>query len=309
MRHGIKKQGAARDDSASNRQGGAQVSGPGSQIPRALSSTAARAPRADPNILHPNEIDRKIAELETRQQFTSMTLAAEKKLVKEVEQLKQAKMRHAQMSQATGSSTTAPSSQEPMKSSSQDSGSFKTQLCRHWEEQGSCTFGDRCQFAHGHDELRTRTDGRNRANAPPTQPASARVETRGGCSSAASSALTSDPPPSRASGDERRSQKGGTPPAGYICHRCLQPGHFIVDCTSVHDYRTGPTPSAPAKADTRDGATKPSPSSLFSAADKQLAGPHLNRFTFATAVVGEIKDAAGFLFICNSTTKHEVRRL
>ena len=35
-----------------------------------------------------------------------------------------------------------------------DQGMFKTELCNRWEETGACTYGDRCQFAHGIAELR-----------------------------------------------------------------------------------------------------------------------------------------------------------
>ncbi|PWN51542.1 hypothetical protein IE53DRAFT_313736 [Violaceomyces palustris] len=31
---------------------------------------------------------------------------------------------------------------------------YKTELCRSWEEKGYCHYEHRCQFAHGHHELR-----------------------------------------------------------------------------------------------------------------------------------------------------------
>lgn len=31
---------------------------------------------------------------------------------------------------------------------------YKTELCRNWELTASCTYGDRCQYAHGAHELR-----------------------------------------------------------------------------------------------------------------------------------------------------------
>lgn len=34
-------------------------------------------------------------------------------------------------------------------------GLYKTELCRSWEEKGSCRYGAKCQFAHGEDELRS----------------------------------------------------------------------------------------------------------------------------------------------------------
>jgi hypothetical protein len=33
-------------------------------------------------------------------------------------------------------------------------GLYKTELCRSWEEKGTCRYGTKCQFAHGQDELR-----------------------------------------------------------------------------------------------------------------------------------------------------------
>ncbi|KAE9005328.1 hypothetical protein PF006_g11881 [Phytophthora fragariae] len=31
---------------------------------------------------------------------------------------------------------------------------YKTELCKHYTENGSCRYGSKCQFAHGEDELR-----------------------------------------------------------------------------------------------------------------------------------------------------------
>lgn len=39
-----------------------------------------------------------------------------------------------------------------MKSSAQR---YKTELCRSYQETGLCKYGDKCQFAHGYDELRS----------------------------------------------------------------------------------------------------------------------------------------------------------
>lgn len=33
-------------------------------------------------------------------------------------------------------------------------GLYKTELCRSWEEKGTCRYSNKCQFAHGEDELR-----------------------------------------------------------------------------------------------------------------------------------------------------------
>lgn len=32
---------------------------------------------------------------------------------------------------------------------------YKTELCRSFQENGTCKYGDKCQFAHGHHELRS----------------------------------------------------------------------------------------------------------------------------------------------------------
>lgn len=39
-------------------------------------------------------------------------------------------------------------------SQSSESGRYKTELCRPFEETGHCRYGAKCQFAHGHNELR-----------------------------------------------------------------------------------------------------------------------------------------------------------
>lgn len=36
---------------------------------------------------------------------------------------------------------------------------FKTKLCENWSKTGNCTYGSRCHFAHGEDELRAATEG------------------------------------------------------------------------------------------------------------------------------------------------------
>jgi len=37
-------------------------------------------------------------------------------------------------------------------------GLYKTSLCRNFEAEGDCRFGDSCRYAHGQGELRERTD-------------------------------------------------------------------------------------------------------------------------------------------------------
>ena len=34
---------------------------------------------------------------------------------------------------------------------------YKTELCRNYTTYGSCSYSSRCQFAHGYEELRSRT--------------------------------------------------------------------------------------------------------------------------------------------------------
>lgn len=48
--------------------------------------------------------------------------------------------------------TTTPTSPP---AAAQNSSRYKTELCRPFEESGTCKYGDKCQFAHGGHELRT----------------------------------------------------------------------------------------------------------------------------------------------------------
>ncbi|XP_014207287.1 mRNA decay activator protein ZFP36L2-A [Copidosoma floridanum] len=43
------------------------------------------------------------------------------------------------------------------RSVSEPTSRYKTELCRPFEESGSCKYGDKCQFAHGYSELRNLT--------------------------------------------------------------------------------------------------------------------------------------------------------
>jgi hypothetical protein len=51
-----------------------------------------------------------------------------------------------------GSNGTMPSSQDPH--ANLPSNLYKTELCRSFEETGTCRYGSKCQFAHGYAELR-----------------------------------------------------------------------------------------------------------------------------------------------------------
>ncbi|XP_059187894.1 mRNA decay activator protein ZFP36L1 [Centropristis striata] len=52
------------------------------------------------------------------------------------------------------SSITSPCSPRPPAPSPHISTRYKTELCRTFEESGTCKYGAKCQFAHGMDELR-----------------------------------------------------------------------------------------------------------------------------------------------------------
>jgi len=54
----------------------------------------------------------------------------------------------------TGSPTSS-SGQTGPSANNRKLGLYKTELCRSWEEKGTCRYGTKCQFAHGEDELRT----------------------------------------------------------------------------------------------------------------------------------------------------------
>lgn len=42
----------------------------------------------------------------------------------------------------------------PIANPTQNANRYKTELCRPFQENGSCKYGDKCQFAHGRQELR-----------------------------------------------------------------------------------------------------------------------------------------------------------
>ncbi|KAI0359099.1 hypothetical protein OH77DRAFT_1575633 [Trametes cingulata] len=54
----------------------------------------------------------------------------------------------------TGSSIATNSTGNGPSANNRKLGLYKTELCRSWEEKGSCRYGAKCQFAHGEEELR-----------------------------------------------------------------------------------------------------------------------------------------------------------
>jgi hypothetical protein len=51
-------------------------------------------------------------------------------------------------------SPTSSSGQTGPSANNRKLGLYKTELCRSWEEKGTCRYGTKCQFAHGEEELR-----------------------------------------------------------------------------------------------------------------------------------------------------------
>ncbi|KAF9474299.1 hypothetical protein BDN70DRAFT_323578 [Pholiota conissans] len=51
-------------------------------------------------------------------------------------------------------SPTSSSGQTGPSANNRKLGLYKTELCRSWEEKGTCRYGAKCQFAHGEEELR-----------------------------------------------------------------------------------------------------------------------------------------------------------
>lgn len=54
----------------------------------------------------------------------------------------------------TGSSNAGSQTGSGPSANNRKLGLYKTELCRSWEEKGSCRYGAKCQFAHGEEELR-----------------------------------------------------------------------------------------------------------------------------------------------------------
>lgn len=63
--------------------------------------------------------------------------------------------RRASLAGPPPTSPTTPTSPPSVAAAAQNSSRYKTELCRPFEESGTCKYGDKCQFAHGGHELRT----------------------------------------------------------------------------------------------------------------------------------------------------------
>jgi len=50
---------------------------------------------------------------------------------------------------------------------------FKTELCENWVKKGHCTYGKKCHFAHGREDIRTRWRIENYKTQPCCDPARA----------------------------------------------------------------------------------------------------------------------------------------
>lgn len=59
-----------------------------------------------------------------------------------------------QLDTALSSPTSTNTGQNGPSANNRKLGLYKTELCRSWEEKGTCRYGAKCQFAHGEDELR-----------------------------------------------------------------------------------------------------------------------------------------------------------
>ena len=122
---------------------------------------------------------------------------------------------------ASGRASLVPEGQRQAEASARP----KTRLCIHFE-RGSCTYGNRCAFAHGVSELATDPQ----TNMPPrlhggdwrcTACQHVNVAARELCSRCAAHRRFVEAPP----------------PVGYLCRLCGVPGHWIHSCPKQLDPR------------------------------------------------------------------------
>lgn len=59
-----------------------------------------------------------------------------------------------QASKQNFANTPSPQSSTGPSANNRKLGLYKTELCRSWEEKGTCRYGPKCQFAHGEEEIR-----------------------------------------------------------------------------------------------------------------------------------------------------------
>merc|ERR1712055_553557 len=55
---------------------------------------------------------------------------------------------------SNNSSPNSPDNSPQQQSNNQQSSRYKTEMCRPFQENGTCKYGDKCQFAHGMNEVR-----------------------------------------------------------------------------------------------------------------------------------------------------------
>jgi butyrate response factor 1 len=61
---------------------------------------------------------------------------------------------HSGGSSSQTSSLNSPDSSQQQQNQGQQSSRYKTEMCRPFQEHGTCKYGDKCQFAHGTNEVR-----------------------------------------------------------------------------------------------------------------------------------------------------------
>jgi len=59
-----------------------------------------------------------------------------------------------QLNRSSASSSSSSSASSANNNNNNNPNRYKTELCRPFQESGHCKYGDKCQFAHGKDELR-----------------------------------------------------------------------------------------------------------------------------------------------------------
>jgi len=93
--------------------------------------------------------------LADKESAVSATLSLDKK-ISELERLRN-KIQNNESTSESLSSASSTTSSNGSTNSKVNTSRYKTELCRPFSENGSCKYGEKCQFAHGQTELRTVT--------------------------------------------------------------------------------------------------------------------------------------------------------